>query len=476
MNPEGVMRPIEIAIIPVAENQLSVSIDYDDRSAAAVKTWRADREVVDALCDRLEDLLREADEMAFTDSERVEQRKETQERLTSVGLGLYQEIMKEEGDALRARWDAPEEERYLVFRIDRSLGYIPFELMNDGRGFLSQSVALGRIILTGQVENPAPPAGRGPLRVMIAGDPSDDPVIRADVEREIAAIRDVFSGKKDYSLRIASGREVDRGFLLTGLPGLALFHFTGHGVVGDKPKETGIKLPAGKILSPDTLRGIQNPPGLVFLNMCTAAPRAAWKGSLGLVETLLRRGVRGCVASLWDVRSEPATRLASSFYRYLTKGETFGHALRRARVETAKVAGIHDTTWAAYALYGDPRLTLGFEPPSRRGSRAPARILAAVIVAIFFLVFFLFPAAIQKERLGSGGGAHVGYVLVESQPADASISVDGEVITRTPVTIEMPAGRHHMVIEKQGYKRWEAWVEVKESARTDIRADLVEIR
>jgi hypothetical protein len=473
MNREAVMRSTEITIIPVSEERLSVSIDYHARGAGAVKTWGADRGVVDGLCDRLEDLLREAGEAPFTDAEKADQRKDTHERLVALGLGLYQAIMKEEGDPLRAEMDAPEGERYLVFKIDRSLAYIPFELMNDGRGFLSHSAAMGRIILTEEVETPASPPGGGPQRVLITGDPSDDAAIRDDVEREIAAIRRVFSGKKAYSLRIASGPEVDVGFLLSTLPGTALFHFTGHGEVGERP---GIRLAGGKVLGPEALRGIQNPPGLVFLNMCTAAPRTAWKGSLGLVETFLRRGVRACVASLWDVRSKAATELASRFYTYLIEGETFGHALRRSRIDTAKAVGIHDTSWAAYALYGDPSLTLAFEPTASRGMRAAARALAVVVVSIFVLVFFVFPAAIHKERLGSGGRVPVGYVLVESQPADATVLVDGDAVTRTPVTIEMPAGRHHVEIEKQGYRRWEAWVEVKESARTDVRADLVEIR
>ena len=94
---------------------------------------------------------------------------------------------------------------------------------------------------------------------------------------------------------------------------------------------------------------------------------------------------------------------------------------------------------------------------------------------LIYFGLFLFPATVPEERIGNGGVVAVGYVLVESDPQDAAVLVDGEIDTRTPDTIELPVGRHHLVIEKQGYRTWEAWVEVKQSVRTDIHADLVRL-
>jgi CHAT domain-containing protein len=470
------MEPVEVAIIAVSDEVISVSIDYHRREAPAIKRWAADRPVVEAICDDLEEVLLEAAEMTFTDTERAERRKHTEERLTSLGLSLFQEIMKEEGDNIRAQAGAPEEGRCLILKIDKALAYIPFELMNDGSGFLSHSLAIGRIILTEEVYTAPSSGDQLPMKVLIVGDPTDDPAIRDDVEREISAVRDVFSKQKAYSLKIASGRGADRRFILSNMPGAAVFHFTGHGVVSDDPDCTGIGLQGGRVLSGDALRGLQRPPGAVFLNMCTAAPRSAWKGSLGIVETLLRRGVRACVASLWDLRSKTATSMASRFYAYLLRGETFGHALRRARLDTIRDKGLHDPTWAAYALYGDPRLTLLGDPVSARRARRNLHALAVALGIMVFLVASLFPRAVHKERVGTDAVHPVGYLLVESHPEDATALIDGEAGARTPGTIELPVGRHHLVIEKEGYRRWEAWVEVKGSVRTDVHADLVKLK
>jgi len=470
------MKPAEIAIIAVSQQVLSVSVDYHGRGSPALKRWTADRSVVDGICERLEEVLREAAETAFTDEEKSDRARQTEERLASLGLALFQEILKEEGDALRLQPGDTGEERCLVFKIDRNLSYVPFELMHDGNGFLSHSLAMGRIILTDKVETAPQSEREPPFKVLIVGDPTDDPTIRDDVEREIAAVRRVFAGRRGYSLRIASGREVDQAFMLSNMPGAAVFHFTGHGAASGDQDRTGMRLQGDRILSGQALRGLRSPPGVVFLNMCTASPRGAWKGSIGIVETLLRRGARACIASLWEIRSKTATAVASSFYAHLLRGETFGHALRKARLDAIREAGLHDPTWAAYALYGDPRLKLLSGKVTAGGVQRALRCLAVVLGVVIYLAFLLFPASLHEERVGTGVTLPVGYLLVESHPGDATVLVDGVADARTPGTIELPVGRHHLVIEKQGYRRWEAWVEVKESIRTEVSADLVELR
>ena len=469
------MRPAEVAIIAVSDEVLSVSIDYHGHGAPALKRWTADRSVVDGICVALEEVLRDAAEETFTDDERAERKGQTEERLSSLGLALFQEILKEEGDTLMGGAADIREERWLIFKIDKAIAYIPLELMHDGNGFLSHSIAMGRIILTEDVETVQTSGSIPPVKILVVGDPTDDPAIRDDVEREIAAIRSVFAGQREYSMRIASGREVDRGFILSNMPGAAVFHFTGHGAVSEDRGRTGIRLQGDKILGGEALRGLRKPPGVVFLNMCTAAPRGAWKGPLGIVETLLRRGARASIASLWEVRSKTATVIASSFYSHLLEGETFGHALRRARLDAIRDTGLHDPTWAAYALYGDPRLKLVSTAPSGRRARRLLQGLTIALGIVIYLAFSLFPTALHKERVGTGPSHTVGYLLVESHPEDATVLVDGGAGVRTPGTIELPTGRHHLVIEKQGYRRWEAWVEVKESARTDVHADLMKL-
>jgi hypothetical protein len=473
---EEAMIPVEIEIVPLSESEVTVSIDYHSTGTPAVKRWRSDRSTIDSICDDLNRMLAEAAEEPFTDEEASLKRRETEERLKALGLALFQEILKEEGDNLRQRAAGPDHEGYVVFKIDRSMGYVPLEVMHDGRGFLSRDLAVGRIIITEEAASLSPGLDRPPHRVVITGDPTDDPRIRGDIEEELDAIRRVFQGRGDFSVKVALGRDVDRRFLLSNLPGTSIFHFTGHGSASELQGLSGIRLAGDRLLTGDALRGLRDPPRVAFLNMCTAASKAAWKGSLGIVETLLRRGTRACVASLWDLKSRSATFMASRFYAYVLKGEPFGQALRKARCDTSETMGGHDPTWAAYALYGNPSFSLLSTAALATRSGRLVRSLAAVFGILLFLAIALFPISMHKENRGTPGPVGVGYLLVESTPGDASMMIDGETCGRTPVTLETPLGRHHVVLEKEGYKLWEAWVDVKEAGRTSIHATLVEIR
>ncbi len=58
-----------------------------------------------------------------------------------------------------------------------------------------------------------------------------------------------------------------------------------------------------------------------------------------------------------------------------------------------------------------------------------------------------------------------GQVQVLSTPPGASILVDGQPRTEsTPATLELPAGKHVIAVVKEGYRRDEQEVEVKDSA------------
>jgi hypothetical protein len=343
--------------------------------------------------------------------------------------------------------------------------------------------------------------------VMIIGDPSEDPAIAADVEREIEMVRNVLRPDPNFTLRIAAGREADTGYVLANLPGAAVLHFIGHGVVGSDDRTTGLKLASQEILSGHALEGLQGAPTLAFLNVCTPASEETWRGSLGVIEVLLRRGTAACIASLWDLGSRAAAVLAESFYAHLVAGRTFGDALRLARVETADRTAPWDPTWASYALYGDPRRTLMGEDgrpavagAARGAARSWPRYLALAALLIGLAALVLVPTAIMRETglesdsAAPGSGprqsgladsgwaltpseiAAVGYLVVQSTPRDARLMVDGNLVGMTPCAVEVPVGSHQVTLEKSGFRRWEASVEVKESPRVAVDAVLERTR
>jgi hypothetical protein len=496
------MKSIEIEITCASPDALSVSIDYRLEASPIVKKWRADRSVVDEIWSAVHRTVTDALRESPLPGEATERAAETAAGLRSLGLALFQEILKDECDRIRDLARAADDRRgterpYVIFKIDKSLAYLPLELMYDGRAFLAHSLCLGRVLYAeeakvGQVSPPSEP-----YNIVVIGDPSEDVAIRRDVEDEIDAVRRVFKGRQGFALRITLGAEADQKHILANLPGATVLHFSGHGVVSEDEHLTGIKLAGDKILNGYSLKGLQEAPAFAFLNVCTPASQATWRGSLGLVETLLRRGTRACVASLWDLKSKSATLVASRFYADLVGGKTFGEALRESRVEAADRMGLHDPTWASYALYGDPRLTLVRRPAGagdRTGSgiRMSKRRIALVAGIVALAALVLIPMATRREppnetsgplkegatqaspqeSSGAPGAVAVGYLVIESTPKDARILIDGKEVGVTPYAFEMSVGNHDVVLEKRGYRRWEASVEVKQSPRATVKAAL----
>jgi hypothetical protein len=487
------MRSIEIGMTGSSDEALSVSIDYRLEASPLVKKWRADRSVVDGISADIKDTVAEAFADPPTDQgEASERSREISERLRSLGRALFQEILKNECDGLR-RWAAANagEAPYIIFKIDKSLAHVPLEAMHDGEEFLSQRFAVGRVLYADDAGVSEPPAVGQVRTVLVVGDPSEDRAIRRDIERETDAVRDVFKRAGDVVLKVTLGREADTKYLLANLPGVAVLHFSGHGVVGQDDRTTGLRLHSDRVLSGYSLQGLQDAPTFAFLNVCTPASQETWKGSIGIIETLLRRGTRACVASLWDVGSGAAVSMPPVFYDGLLSGLTFGEALRQARCVVAGRFGLHDPTWASYALYGDPRLGLP-GPASGRAARtkttermARRRLLLAAALATVAVALVIptairhepppgpeqEPAAALEDSVPTPAPA-VGYVVIESTPKDARILIDSEPTGVTPYAVEVPVGKHEIVIEKQGYRRWEATVEVRESPRVSVKATL----
>ena len=501
------MKPIEIVVTVASVRRLSVSIDYHTSVSPVVNRWQSERSAVEAICNDLYDLVEDTLSRPLTEREAAERKQDTDEHLRSLGLALFQELLREECDRLKNF--VPDGETYLLFKIDRELAYVPFEMLYDGEEFLSHRFAMARAIYAEDAEVPHVAEKLPPYGAIVLGDPSEDPAISRDVEEEIDAIRKVLRQSKEFSLRIATGSEVDRKLILSSLPGSSVFHFTGHGEVSEDEGHTGIKIGEGDVLSGKALRGLQNPPTVAFFNMCAAASRDAWKGTLGIIETLLRRGTKACVAPLWDLTSKSATLLASRVYYYLIKDETFGHALRKARLDVVDAFGTHDPTWAAYTLYGDPQIRLISE--GRLAARATGRTrrLAAICAVLILLAFILVPAETHRDELAvkretpqstdtrskvpkvedelpgvplpPGADSLIqaemprGYILLESTPPDARILIDGVEVGMSPLTAEVTVGDHLVTIDKQGYKQWEAWVEVRESPKSTIQAILEKV-
>ena len=65
-----------------------------------------------------------------------------------------------------------------------------------------------------------------------------------------------------------------------------------------------------------------------------------------------------------------------------------------------------------------------------------------------------------------------GSIEVVSRPAGANVVLDGKVVGRTPMTIEIGSGRHTVRLDLPGYQQWQTVVDVRPGTPTRVAASL----
>jgi|GEM_PF-5878432 len=142
-----------------------------------------------------------------------------------------------------------------------------------------------------------------------------------------------------------------------------LAHIALHGYSDAMANAQGLVLGDGAVLTPNRLAGDcdtgETPRfAMVFLNACQVGTGGAELGRMaGFPGALVRGGVSGFIAPLWEVKDDVACDTARQFYELTlcAGGEEVGEALRLLRSQT--VSGGSITPWA-YLFYGHPRLRL----------------------------------------------------------------------------------------------------------------------
>ncbi len=90
-----------------------------------------------------------------------------------------------------------------------------------------------------------------------------------------------------------------------------------------------------------------------------------------VARAFLKRGARAIVVAGWAVEDAAARTFAETLYDHILDGETFGRAVREARLHARREQpGVN--TWGAYQCYGNPHTVLVPEARlDRRLRRAP---------------------------------------------------------------------------------------------------------
>ena len=272
----------------------------------------------------------------------------------------------------------------LVLVVDADTAAYPWELMSPGDQPLCVEKALVRQLQTSSYR---PQIGaRAGTAAYVVGDPVVSPPYRQlpGAAAEADAVYEKLSTRFNVERPIKNPSALD---VLAGLyeKPYRIVHLAGHGqyepptTAGGKAR-SGMVLDNGVFLTAVEVGQMQQVPELVFLNCChigQTGPEAPLRTpavefnrlAASVSRELIEMGVRAVVAAGWAVQDDAAKEFAEVFYEKMLDGETFGRALKAARVHTYD--RFHESkinTWGAYQAYGDPDYRLDPSGAPNRGA------------------------------------------------------------------------------------------------------------
>ncbi len=191
--------------------------------------------------------------------------------------------------------------------------------------------------------------------------------------------------------------------LLTG--DYRILHLAGHGFYNVHPShlwpptdadqpvsESDDALVSGMVigdrifLTPADVEKMQTIPELVFINCCnlgkTEEPSAVKERQLhhlaaNLAEEFMRIGVKALVAAGWSVEDNSSNLFATTFYKEMLHGASFGKAVLTGRQAVYEKYQSFNT-WGAYQCYGDPAYRLSDTANPADSSEVRERIYHSV--------------------------------------------------------------------------------------------------
>jgi len=275
--------------------------------------------------------------------------------LVNAGAALWHELVPK---GLRDQfWERQSRIRQLTILADKDA--VPWELlypMDPGHdeGFLIEQFPVTRSIFG---RRPTRKLSLWPARFVLPEDPL--PWARAEIDAVRVSLdpsqppHEVISGPRSLQNLIASG---DFGLL----------HFACHSTY-DPVYGSSIRLGNAPFTPTDIATAAINKvlarsSPTVFINACRSAGLSPTYNRLdGWATKFLEAGAAAFIGSLWAVSDGAAREFAQELYGKLQAGSSLGQAVKSARAAAASVPD--DPTWLAYAVYGDPRATLGQARP-----------------------------------------------------------------------------------------------------------------
>ena len=269
---------------------------------------------------------------------------------------------------------------YLHLIIDSDINFIPFELLNDGKDFLSDYLILSREFTDSNIEKNDFQIDLN-KRFSIVGNPSESKDINDDVMNEINIISKMVDS--NFNLRGPfKHRNVDKVELIRLLGSNDLFHFSGHYHNG------GWKLFKDNFSNQDILKCSRSSE-FIFSNSCGDYSVEFVK----FINAFLNKGTKSIISSFGKLPSNKAREFSSIFYKFFIQyNHNAGESLFLTKKQMIKKYGHSDLFWAYYQLYGSSLLSIRKNKQIQEYNSNKIKYFISIIfiILVSYLCFYYF--------------------------------------------------------------------------------------
>ena len=350
-------QPVKVLYLEASREGDKIKIGAHERMTGEESTIRHYEEM-DVPMDRIKTQCRNIVELLNSANRKGRVRMDIFTKIRETGQVFYDELLTPEIKKKIKDTDA----EYLTLNLDDQLVQIPWELLNDGHGFLCHKFNIGRLVRTRQQTWMTKQRNLGrPLKMLVLADPKGN-LKGAYAEGE--KIRDTMDSKTDFANVSFRTANITAGFIQEKIRNFDIVHFAGHAEYDpETPEEGGWLLSDGRLTARDIMKmsGSACMPALIFSNACQSARTEEWvlkdqfqNEIFGLANAFLLTGAKHYVGTFWEILDEPSSQFAVTFYSHIMGGLSIGEAMRTARMKLIESYGEETIVWGSYVLYGDP--------------------------------------------------------------------------------------------------------------------------
>jgi len=274
---------------------------------------------------------------------------------------------------------------FIQLILDFNTNIIPFEILNDGKDFLSDYIIFSRILIDSKESSDQNFSINLNDNFTVIANPSEDEDIKKTIEKELESITDLidssFALKGPYK-----GHNVNKIDFIRLMGSASVFHFSGHYI--QKENIVGWKL-YNDIFNSSDIKKISKAPNFIFSNSCGDGSLSFFK----FINSFLNKGTKVIISTLGQVPSNRASEFSQIFYKYFIKdSHNVGKALFLAREEMIKKYDQSDLFWCFYQVYGSTLVSIKKKlniriKKSKKISLIKNLFLGILLVSIGYLIY-----------------------------------------------------------------------------------------